>query len=122
MESDIIDFNVKIDTLLKIVNSNKRVFERDISNDELARKLFLTDEDGDYVCQEQYKDEMELPLCFVNITRMGDFPFRIRKYDKIRFVDWYGGIALADIRTVKIYRFDRYWRISYKIDNVVKVK
>ena len=122
MDSEVIEFNVKFDTIFNIANGKKTKFERDVSNDEIARKLFVTDENGEYVCRDEYKDEMDLPLCFVNITHMGYCPFVLRKYNKIKFVDWYGGEVVADIRTTCIYRYDKYWRISYGIENIIKIK
>ena len=118
-----IEFNVKFTTMMKILNGEKKKFERDIADVELARKLFQLDNDGNCVLNESARDEMNGCELFINsITRTGDFPFILKKYNKIRLIDWYGSAIIADIDSVQIFRNGRCWRISYKLKNAVKIK
>lgn len=101
----------------------KKVFERDISDGILAGKLFVLDDNDECVLKEECKEEMAGCQLYINsITRNGDFPFILRAYDKIKFTDSYGSVAVADIDGTRIYRNGRYWRISYKLKNASKIK
>ena len=118
-----IEYNVKFATMMKILNGEKKKFERDINDINLVRNLYLLNENGDCVLKESAKDDMKDCELYINsITRDGDFPFILREYDKIMFTNWYGSSIMADIDSYRVYRNGRYWRISYKLKNVVKFK
>lgn len=118
-----IEFNVKFATMMKILSGEKKKFERDISDIETARQLFLLTDDGDCALNESAKEEMIGQPLFINsITRRGNFPFILKHYDTIKFTNTYGSSVIADVDGVHIYRHDRYWRISYRLKNVVKIR
>lgn len=116
---EMLTLHAKSNKIANIANGTGHKYSRSVKDMDLARKVFVTDEEGNLVLNVQLKDKKSVEIHNMHYDHC---PFTIQEYKVLRLVSTKNGDeVVVEIKDAKVTKdnAENNWKITYLLGSII---